>query len=74
MKREGVQKTVPDKLLPCVAFHSRQSTSAARKEVVNIHHKKLLALSEEQERPLFTVLDEDPPGSKECCVIAFQSR
>ena len=68
-KRGEIQKVVPEKILPSVAFHSRQSTREARKDVENIHRKKLLALSEEQERPLFNVkntfiqdnLDEVPP-------------
>ena len=68
-KRGDVQKSIPEKILPSVAFHSRQSVREVRKLVKNTHQKKLLALSEEQERPLFNVkntvtlhdLDEEPP-------------
>ena len=52
-KRGDVQKSIPEKILPSVAFHSRQSVKEVRKLVKNTHQKKLLALSEEQERPLF---------------------
>ena len=69
-RRVEIQNIIPDKLLPSVAFHSRQNAREARNEVRSIHHKKLLALSEEQERPLFSVrntvtlhnLDEEPPA------------
>ena len=68
-KRRTVQEAIPEKLLPSVAFHSRYGAREARRNVRNIHQKKLLAWSEEQERPLFSVrntvvlhqLDEDPP-------------
>ena len=68
-KRKEVQNKVPLKLLPSVALHTRQSARGTRKEVKNIHQKKLLALSEQQERPLFNVkntvtlhkLEEIPP-------------
>ena len=69
-KRREIQNNVSVTLLPSVALHTRQSARETRKEVRNIHQKKLLALSEEQERPLFNVkntvtlhnLDEEPPA------------
>ena len=62
--------SVPEYLLPSVAFHSRQSAREVPREVRNRHNKKLLELSEEQARPPFNVrntvilhnLDEEPPG------------
>lgn len=68
-KRKEIQTRINERLLPSVALYSRQSAREARKDVKNIHRKKLLALSEEQERPLFNVkntvilheLDEEPP-------------
>ena len=69
-KRKEIQNKIPLKLLPSVALHTRQSARGTRKEVKNIHQKKLLALSEQQERPLFNVkntvtlhkLEEIPPA------------
>ena len=69
-RRERIKNDVPEYLLPSVAFHSRQSVRSVRSEVRNRHNKKLLELSEQQERPLFTVqntvilhnLDEVPPN------------
>ena len=68
-KRLLVQTHVPEKLLPSVAVHTRLHCRDVRQIVKNGHDKKLLALSEEQERPLFNVkntvrlydLDEVPP-------------
>ena len=68
-KRQLVKSYVPNKLLPSVAMHSRLFCRTIRKNVQSTHSKKLLVLSEEQERPLFNVkntvllheLDETPP-------------
>ena len=68
-KRQLIQLHVPEYLLPSIAVHTRLHCREVRQRVKNGHEKKLLALSEEQERPLFNVkntamlhdLDEIPP-------------
>ena len=69
VRRGDVQKSILEKVLPSVAFHSRQSVREVPKLVKNTYQNKLLALSEQQDRPLFNVkntvtlhdLDEVPP-------------
>ena len=68
-KRQLIQVHIPEYLLSSIAVHSRFHCRDVRRSVKNGHNKKLLALSEEQQRPLFSVqntvilheLDETPP-------------
>ena len=54
-KRVVIQTAVNDALLPSVAVHSRYFIRKVRANLKSTHNKKLAALSEEQERPLFSV-------------------
>ena len=56
-KREDLKNTVPRKYLPSIIFHSRYDRRIAHREQSAKHNKKLTNLSEEQERPLFQVLN-----------------
>ena len=64
-----MQTAVSDDQLISIAFHSRIQARAHRTTIQSTHDKKLLALAEEQERPLFSVdntvicynLDSVPP-------------
>ena len=68
-RRDAIKNNVPEKLLPSVALHSRIKCRTTKSNRTLIHNKKLLALSEEQEKPLFNVkntviaynLDSNPP-------------
>ena len=68
-KIQVIQTYVPEYLLSSIAIHTRVHCREVWRYVRNGHDKKLLALSEEQERPLFSVkntvilcgLDETPP-------------
>ena len=68
-RRQLLKNAIPDKLLVSVAFHVRAHTREERRTVQARHNKKLLELSEQQERPLFNVsntvltyeLDSEPP-------------
>ena len=53
--RKQLLSVVPLKCLPSIALYSRHTRLPARREQEIIHNKKLVALSEEQERPLFNV-------------------
>ena len=54
-KRQQLKSVVPEKTLPSVALYTRLSRHDTKKEQREIHIKKLAALSEEQDRPLFNV-------------------
>ena len=68
-RRQSIKDAVPEKLRPSVALYSRIKRRLTRQDRAAIHNKKLLALSEEQEKPLFNVkntviayqLDTAPP-------------
>lgn len=68
-RRNAVKNNVPEHLLPSVALHSRIKCRTLRSIKSVQHNKKLLALSDEQEKPLFNVqntviaynLDSSPP-------------
>ena len=68
-KRELLKHSISDQLLVSVAFYSRQQGRECRRQISATHHKKLMNLSEEQEKPLFSVkntvvtyeLDSTPP-------------
>ena len=68
-RRKLLKNAVPDNLLVSVAFHSRIHIRVERRTIQARHNKKLLELSEEQEKPLFNVrntvltyeLDTEPP-------------
>ena len=65
-----IKSIVSEKCLPSVAFFVRNAVRECRNVQKEKHYKKLLNLSEEQERPLFNVkntviahdLDTDPPS------------
>ena len=69
-KRNAIKSSCTGKMLPSVALYIRKAMVESRKTQKNQHNKKLLALSEEQERPLFSVkntvvtheLDTEPPS------------
>ena len=68
-RRKTLQSAVSDDQLISIAFHSRIQARAHYTTIKSTHDKKLLALAEEQERPLFSVdntvichnLDSVPP-------------
>ena len=68
-KRELLKHCISDQLLVSVAFYSRQQGRECRRQISATHYNKLLNLSEEQEKPLFSVkntvvtyeLDSTPP-------------
>ena len=68
-KRDALRNTAPDKCIPSIILHTRSIRRKAGQEQSRTHAKKLLNLSEEQERPLFNVkntvvirdLDKTPP-------------
>ena len=69
LKRQAIKNNISQVLLPSIIFHSRIANRKVRKDVKSTHESKLLKLSEEQERPLFSVdntvrlleLDRTPP-------------
>ena len=54
-RRSVLKQALPYKLLPSVILHTRLSQSKTCEEVKNTHNQKLHVLSEEQEKPLFSV-------------------
>ena len=54
-KRSVLREAAPPNCLPSIILHSRIKRIEARRTQQNTHNKKLCALSEEQERPLFSV-------------------
>ena len=68
-KRELLKASAPYKTLPSIVLFVRKTLLESRRTQNHTHHKKLLQLSEDQERPLFTVkntvithnLDHEPP-------------
>ena len=54
-KRNAIKMQVSRSLLPSIVLYTRISTNAISRKQVLLHRKKLAALSEEQERPLFSV-------------------
>ena len=54
-KRHQLITVVPEKCLPSVVIYSRMARHGTRREQSERHNRKLTALSEEQERPLFNV-------------------
>ena len=69
-KRKTVKSVIPERLLPSVSLFVRNAMQDCRKLQKEKHNKKLLSLSDEQERPLFNVkntvvvhgLDRNPPS------------
>ena len=86
-KRYELISVLPEKCVPSVALHTRNSRVQIRKEQLKIHNEKLTTLSEEQQRPLFNVhntvvtcgLEKPPPSyvmetlprSQKCSVRPF---
>ena len=68
-RRESLKSRAPKKTIPSIILHSRINNNKIRSIQSRIHNKKLTALSEEQQRPLFSVentvvayeLDNPPP-------------
>ena len=68
-RRNAVKISAPDKTLPSIALYMRVCRQKTHHDQAKVHNKKLLALSAEQERPLFSVdntvvayeLDHQPP-------------
>ena len=68
-KINNLKTTTPEKLIPSVVLYVRSAKHEARAKQRVTHNKKLLQLSDEQERPLFSVdntvvlhrLDSSPP-------------
>ena len=56
-KRVALKLLMPPKLIPSVAFFTRQNVKTTRATVKSTHTKKLKMLSSEQNRPLFEVHD-----------------
>ena len=56
-KRAVVRESIPSKLIPSIAFHSRQDVKVVKNKVKETHKKKLEWLSNRQQRPLFDVQD-----------------
>ena len=56
-KRGAVRDSIPRKLIPFIAFYSRQNVKAVQLKVKETHRKKLEWLSKRQQRPLFDVQD-----------------
>ena len=54
-KRATLREAVPSSCLPSVILHSRIKRKEVRRNQRHTHNKKLCALSEDQERPLFNV-------------------
>ncbi len=69
-KRDIMKRSVPRKCLSSIVLHSRMERYKIRRDLTNRHNKKLNNLSEEQERPLFSVkntvvtcgVDTTPPA------------
>ena len=56
-KRTLLQNAIPEKMIPSVVFFTRLAVQETKNSVEQTHQKKLIALSEEQQRPLFQVHD-----------------
>merc|ERR1711888_564566 len=54
-RRQQLRAVVPERTLPSVVIYTRLSRLTTRRQLTEVHNKKLASLSEEQERPLFQV-------------------
>ena len=54
-RRSALKQKLPHKCLPSILFHTRRTQREHRGKQTAIHNKKLSNLSEEQDRPLFSV-------------------
>ena len=54
-KRSNLKAKLPTDLIPSVVLHSRNRRIKNRKVIQETHRKKLISLSEQQSRPLFSV-------------------
>ena len=69
-RRTILRDKTPVKCIPSIVLHTRIAVKEHRKKQTAIHDKKLSSLSEDQERPLFSVkntvitceLDKEPPA------------
>ena len=70
VRRTALKELAPENTLPSIAVFIRHEMVQARKNQKHTHNKKSLTLSEEQQRPLFTVrntvvahnLNVEPPS------------
>ena len=54
-KRNAIKSAAPRTLLPTILLYTRINTNVVQRNQIQIHNKKLAALAEEQERPLFSI-------------------